>query len=400
MQPLSGVRVIDVTQIMAGPFCTMLLGDMGADVIKIEKPDGGDDIRRSGPPFVAGDSAAFLNIGRNKRSVVIDIKTPEGAKIVRRLARTADIFVQNLRPGRIEGFGLGYDGLRAVNPSIVYATITGYGRTGPYKDKPGFDLMAQGMSGIMGVTGHPGQPPVKVSVPITDLNAGLFTAFGVLAAYVNRLKTGTGQHVDSSLLEAGVAYTFWESAIYFATGSPPGPNGSAHQLSAPYQALPTSDGYLTIGGATQSNWERLCRAVGRAELLSDPRFAANADRMANRAALERTLSETFMTRTTAHWLGVLDRAGVPCGPINDMSQVYADPQVIARDMVVDIDHPTAGAIRNVGIPVKFSETPGTVRRPPPRLGEHTHEVLVEFGYTADEIAALERQGIVKTLRDD
>ena len=400
MQPLSGVRVIDVTQIMAGPFCTMLLGDMGADVIKIEKPDGGDDIRRSGPPFVAGDSAAFLNIGRNKRSVVIDIKTPEGSKIVRRLARTADIFVQNLRPGRIEGFGLGYDDLRAVNPSIVYATITGYGRTGPYKDKPGFDLMAQGMSGIMGVTGHPGQPPVKVSVPITDLNAGLFTAFGVLAAYVNRLKTGTGQHVDSSLLEAGVAYTFWESAIYFATGSPPGPNGSAHQLSAPYQALPTSDGYLTIGGATQSNWERLCRAVGRAELLSDPRFAANADRMANHAALERTLSETFKTRTTAHWIGVLDRAGVPCGPINDMSQVYDDPQVIARDMVVEIDHPTAGAIRNVGIPVKFSETPGTVRRPPPRLGEHTHEVLVEFGYTADEIAALERGGIVKTLRDD
>ena len=400
MQPLSGVRVIDVTQIMAGPFCTMLLGDMGADVIKIEKPDGGDDIRRSGPPFVAGDSAAFLNIGRNKRSVVIDIKTPEGSNIVRRLARTADIFVQNLRPGRIEGFGLGYDDLRAFNPSIVYATITGYGRTGPYKDKPGFDLMAQGMSGIMGVTGHLGQPPVKVSVPITDLNAGLFTAFGVLAAYVNRLKTGTGQHVDSSLLEAGVAYTFWESAIYFATGSPPGPNGSAHQLSAPYQALPTSDGYLTIGGATQSNWERLCRAVGREELLSDPRFTANADRMANRAALERTLSETFMTRTTAQWLGVLDRAGVPCGPINDMSQVYADPQVIARDMVVDIDHPTAGAIRNVGIPVKFSETPGTVRRPPPRLGEHTHEVLVEFGYTADEIAALERGGIIKTLRDD
>lgn len=384
---------------MAGPFCTMLLGDMGADVIKIEKPDGGDDIRRSGPPFVAGDSAAFLNIGRNKRSVVIDIKATEGAEIVRRLARTADIFVQNLRPGRIEGFGLGYDDLRAVNPSIVYATITGYGRTGPYKDKPGFDLMAQGMSGIMGVTGHPGQPPVKVSVPITDLNAGLFTAFGVLAAYVNRLKTGTGQHVDSSLLEAGVAYTFWESAIYFATGSPPGPNGSAHQLSAPYQALPTSDGYLTIGGATQSNWARLCRAVGRAELLSDPRFTLNADRMANRAALEQTLSETFMTRTTAHWLGVLDRAGVPCGPINDMSQVYTDPQVVARDMVVEIDHPTAGAIRNVGIPVKFSETPGTVRRPPPRLGEHTHEVLVEFGYTSDEIAALEQRGIVKTLRD-
>lgn len=397
MQPLSGVRVIDVTQIMAGPFCTMLLGDMGADVIKIEKPDGGDDIRRSGPPFVAGDSSAFLNIGRNKRSVVIDIKRPEGAEVVRRLARRADIFVQNLRPGRIEGFGLGYDDLRTINPALVYASITGYGRTGPYKDKPGFDLMAQGMSGIMGVTGHPAQPPVKVSVPITDLNAGLFTAFGILSAYVNRLKTGRGQHVDSSLLEAGVAYTLWESAIYFATGAPPGPNGSAHQLSAPYQAFPTSDGYLTIGGANQSNWERLCGAVGRAELLSDPRFASNAGRMANRSALEQTLSETLSTRTTAHWIQVLDSAGVPCGPINDMAQVYADPQVIARDMVVEIDHPAAGPIRNIGIPIKFSETPGTVRRPPPRLGEHTQDVLLEFEYTVDEIETLEHRGIVKTL---
>ena len=397
MQPLSGVRIIDVTQIMAGPFCTMLLGDMGADVIKIEKPDGGDDIRRSGPPFVAGDSSAFLNIGRNKRSVVVDIKRSEGAEVVRRMARRADIFVQNLRPGRIEGFGLGYDDLRTINPALVYASITGYGRTGPYKDKPGFDLMAQGMSGIMGVTGHPAQPPVKVSVPITDLNAGLFTAFGILSAYVNRLKTGRGQHVDSSLLEAGVAYTLWESAIYFATGAPPGPNGSAHQLSAPYQAFPTSDGHLTIGGATQSNWERLCGAVGRAELLSDPRFASNAGRMANRSALEQTLSETLSTRTTEHWIQVLDSAGVPCGPINDMAQVYADPQVIARDMVVEIDHPAAGPIRNIGIPIKFSETPGTVRRPPPRLGEHTQEVLLQFEYTVDEIETLEHRGIVKTL---
>ena len=305
--------------------------------------------------------------------------------------------MQNLRPGRIEGFGLGYDDLRTINPALVYATITGYGRTGPYKDKPGFDLMAQGMSGIMGVTGYPAQPPVKVSVPITDLNAGLFTAFGILSAYVNRLKTGRGQHVDSSLLEAGVAYTLWESAIYFTTGAPPGPNGSAHQLSAPYQAFPTSDGYLTIGGANQSNWERLCSAVGREELLSDPRFASNAGRMANRSALEQTLSETLMTRTTAHWIQVLDCAGVPCGPINDMAQVYADPQVVARDMVVEIDHPAAGLIRNIGIPIKFSETPGTVRRPPPRLGEHTQEVLLEFEYTVDEIETLEHRGIVKTI---
>ena len=384
---------------MAGPFCTMLLGDMGADVIKIEKPDGGDDVRRSGPPFVAGESATFLNIGRNKRSVVIDMKRPEGTEIVRNMARDADILVQNLRPGRLEGFGLGYEDVRAVNPAIVYATITGFGRTGPYKDKPGFDLMAQGYSGIMGVTGHPGQPPVKVSVPITDLNAGLFTAYGILAAYVNRLKTGKGQHVDSSLMEAGVAYTIWESAIYFTSGRLPGPNGSAHQISAPYQALPTSDGYITVGGANQRNWERLCRAIGRAELISDPRFEVNAGRMANRPALESTLGETLKTQPMAHWLSILEAAGVPCGPIYDISQVYADPQVIARDMVVEVEHPTAGTIRNVGIPVKFSETPGNIRRPPPRFAEHTAEVLAEFGYTMGEIDTLRDRGIVKTLQD-
>ena len=384
---------------MAGPFCTMLLGDMGADVIKIEKPDGGDDVRRSGPPFVAGESATFLNIGRNKRSVVIDMKQTEGTEIVRNMARDADILVQNLRPGRLEGFGLGYEDVRAVNPAIVYATITGFGRTGPYKDKPGFDLMAQGYSGIMGVTGHPGQPPVKVSVPITDLNAGLFTAYGILAAYVNRLKTGKGQHVDSSLMEAGVAYTIWESAIYFTSGRLPGPNGSAHQISAPYQALPTSDGYITVGGANQRNWERLCRAIGRAELITDPRFEVNAGRMANRPALEATLGETLKTQPMAHWLSILEAAGVPCGPIYDISQVYADPQVIARDMVVEVEHPTAGTIRNVGIPVKFSETPGNIRRPPPLFGEHTAEVLAEFGYTTGEIDTLRDRGIVKTLQD-
>ena len=392
VQPLTGVRVIDVTQIMAGPYCSMLLGDMGADVIKIEKPDGGDDVRRSGPPFVSGVSATFLNISRNKRSVVIDMKRPEGAEIVRGMAKDADIFVQNLRPGRLESFGLGYDEIRAVNPAIVYATISGFGRTGPYKDKPGFDLITQGYSGIMSVTGHPGQPPVKVSVPITDLNAGLFTAYGILAAYVNRLKTGVGQHVDSSLMEAGVAYTMWESAIYFTTGRSPGPNGSAHQISAPYQALPVSDGYITVGGANQRNWQRFCRAIDREDLIADPRFENNAGRMANRPALEEELGKTLTTQPASHWLSVLEAAGVPCGPINDMAQVYADPQVIARDMVVEVEHPAAGTIRNVGIPVKFSETPGSIRRPPPRFAEHTEEVLGEFGYSTDEIDWAQKTG--------
>ena len=293
VQPLTGVRVIDVTQIMAGPFCTMLLGDMGADVIKIEKPDGGDDVRRSGPPFVAGESATFLNIGRNKRSVVIDMKRPEGADIVRGMARDAEIFVQNLRPGRLEGFGAGVrerprrqSGHRLRHHNRVRG---GRGRT---RTSRGSISWRRDYHGIMSVTGHPGQPPVKVSVPITDLNAGLFTAYGILAAYVNRLKTGVGQHVDSSLMEAGVAYTMWESAIYFTTGRSPGPNGSAHQISAPYQALPVSDGYITVGGAKP---EELAAFLSRHRPgrpgIPTPRFENNAGRMANRPALEAEFGE-------------------------------------------------------------------------------------------------------------
>ena len=391
--PLSGVRVIDCTQIMAGPYCTMLLGDMGADIVKIEKPDG-DDVRRSGPPFIGGESAAYLAVNRNKRSIVIDLKSPQGAEVVRRMVRDADIFVQNMRPGTLQKFGLGYEHLRQVNPALVYGTITGFGSTGPYKDKAGFDLIAQGMSGIMSVTGHPGLDPAKCGVPLTDLTAGLLTAFGILGAYVHRLKTGEGQHVDSSLLEAGVAYTVWESAMFFATGVSPVPNGSAHQLSTPYQAFKTSDGYVTVGGANQSNWERICRAAFREDLLTDPRFTTNADRMTNRPDLVETLALTFAQRSTQYWLEALERVGVPCGPINDMKQVYADPQVQAREMVVEQDHPKSGRIRHIGAPVKMSATPWGVRRPPPLLGQHTDEVLGEFGYGAEEIGNLRKDRVV------
>ncbi|MBM3934434.1 MAG: CoA transferase [SAR202 cluster bacterium] len=394
-QPLAGVKVIDCTQIMAGPFCTMLLGDMGADVIKIEKPDGGDDVRRSGPPFLNGESAAFLGINRNKRSAVIDLKSEEGVAIVRRMAESADILVQNMRPGTMEKMGLGYESLRKVNPALVYSTISGYGITGPYRDKAGFDLVAQGMSGIMSVTGFPGGAPAKAGVPITDLNAGLFGAYGIMCAYVNRLKTGHGQHVDTSLLEAGIAYTIWESSIYFASGRSPGPNGSAHQLSAPYQAFPTSDGYVNVGGANQSNWLRICQATGREDLLADPRFATNADRITNRAPLIATLSATFVTGPTSHWLEALERAGVPCGPIYDMASVYADPQVQAREMVVEQEHPKSGRLRHIGIPVKLSDTPGAIRLPPPLLGQQTDEVLREFGYAEAQIGDLRGRGVVR-----
>ena len=392
--PLEGVRVLDLTQIMAGPYCAMTLGDMGADVVKVEKPNGGDDARRMGPPFIEGESAAFLGINRNKRSIVADMRTDGGREIVQELARRSDILIQNFRPGSLERMGLGYEQVREINPAIIYCTISGFGATGPYARRGGFDLVAQGMSGLMSVTGHPGAPPTKIGAPICDLNAGMFAAIGILTAYVNRLRTGTGQHVDTSLLEGGIAYTFWESAMYFATGEPPGPMGSAHRLTAPYQAFETADGYINVGAANQANWERLCAAIGRDDLASDPRFARPRDRMDNLGALVSTLEETFARETTGHWLTALEAAGVPAGPIYTLDEVYADPQVRARDMVVETEHPTAGRVRNIGIPVKLSETPGAFRRPAPALGEHTDEVLRELGVSDARISKLRASGAV------
>ncbi len=364
--PLEGMKVLDFTQIMAGPFCTMLLADMGADVIKVEKPDGGDDTRRMGPPFLNGESAAFLGINRNKRSVILNIKDEQGVGIAHRMAKDADVLIQNFRPGTLERIGLGYQDMQKLNPALIYCNISGFGNTGPYKDRGGFDLVAQGMSGLMSITGLPDSLPVKVGVPITDLNAGMYATYGILSAYISRLKTGNGQLVDASLLEAGIAYTFWESSIFFATGQLPTPLGSAHRLSAPYQAFPTSDGYINIGAANQANWERLCRAIDRHELLEDPRFATNADRMQNLEELVTTLEATFATRSTAQWLEALEKAGVPGGPINNIADVYADPQVQAREMMVEMEHPQAGRVRNIGIPVKLSETPALFAGRPQR----------------------------------
>ena len=392
--PLSGIKVVDFTQMMAGPFCTMLLADMGADVVKVEKPDGGDDIRSHGPPFIGGESAAFMGINRNKRSAVVDLKSDAGLEVARRLANRADVLVQNMRPGAMDRLGLGYDDLRPANPGLIYCTISGYGTTGPYRDRPGFDLVGQGASGLMSVTGHPGGPPTRNGVPITDLSAGAYAAYGVLCAYINRLATGEGQDLETSLLEAGLAYTIWESGIFFATGQPPQPVGSGHPLTAPYQAFKTKDGFFILGAANQGNWVRLCRAIGREELLNDARFASNPLRMENLDALVATLEKTFVERTTAEWLDVLGEAGVPCGPINDLAQVYADPQVQARDMIVELEHPVAGRIRNIGLPLKLSDTPGAIRRPAPLLGQHTDEVLAELGYADADVARLREAEVV------
>lgn len=391
--PLNNVRVIDCTQMMAGPFCTMLLGDMGADIIKVEKPDG-DDIRRSGPPFIGGESAAFLGINRNKRSVVINLKNDEGVSILRRMIEQADVLVQNMRPGTMDRLGLGYEALQEINPALVYTTISGFGITGPYKDRGGFDLVAQGMSGLMSITGFPDGPPARNGVPIADLNAGFYAAYGTLCAYIHRLQTGKGQHVDTSLLEAGIAYSIWESAIYFATGKPPGPVGSGHSLSAPYQAFKTKDSYFIVGAANQANWERLCIAIEREELTLDPRFIANSDRRNNLKELQNTLEKTFVQRTTSEWIKTLDEAGVPCGPINNLAEVYSDPQVQSRGMIVEMEHAKAGKTRNIGLPIKMSATPGSIRNPAPILGQHTVEVLAEFGYTQREIASLTESSVI------
>ncbi len=390
--PLQGIRVIDFSQILAGPFCTMLLADMGADVVKVEKPNGGDDTRRYGPPFIEGESAAFLTLNRNKRSIVLDLKSEQGLGVVRRMLADADVMLHNFRPGVVERMGLGYADVSALNPAIVYCAVSGFGATGPYSQRAGFDLVAQGMSGLMSINGFPDAPPAKVGVPMADLNTGMFCAYGVLTAYINRLATGRGQHVDASLLESGMAYTLYESATYFATGEVAGPLGSAHRMIAPYQAFATQDGYINIGAANQNNWERMCRAVGRDDLLDDARFASNPERMVNIQSLTPIMEETFRTQTTAHWVEILERAGVPCGPIYNIEQVYADPHVQSRDMAVELQHPKAGGIRNIGVAVKLSDTPGSVRTPAPLLGQHTDDVLAEFGYADADIAGLRQSG--------
>ncbi len=392
--PLSGMVILDLTQILAGPMCTMVLADMGADVIKIEKPNGGDDNRRMGPPFIKDWSAGFLAVNRNKRSLSLDLRGEAGRGVLRRLVEGADVVVENFRPGVMERLGLGYEELAAIKPSLIYCTISGFGSTGPARNRGGFDLVAQGVSGLMSITGHPNSPPAKVGVPITDLTAGLFGANGIMAAYIHALKTGQGQMVDTSLMEAGVAYTVWESSVYFAEGEIPGPLGSAHRVSAPYQALRTRDGYLNLGAATQPTWEQLCRAIGREDLMEDERFRAPWDRKAREKELAALLEETFSAHDTAHWLQLLDDAGVVAGPIYNMEQVYQDPQVLAREMLVDTHDPVLGTIHNIGVPVKLSATPGSIRRRAPALGEHSAEVLLERGFTQSEVDALLSQGVI------
>ena len=395
--PLAGVKVLDLTQIMAGPMCTMLLADMGANVIKIERPGTGDDTRRTGTRVAAGITSGFLALNRNKRSIALDLRSEEGKAVFRRMAETADVVVENFRPGVMDRLGLGYEALAQVNARLVYASISGFGGTGPYRNRGGFDLVAQGMSGLMSITGFPDGPPAKVGVPITDIGAGSFTALGILAAYIHAQKTGQGQQVDGSLLEAGIAFTVWESSEYFANGEIPGPLGSAHRVIAPYQALRTEDGHLNIGAASQPTWEQFCRAIGQDALIEDERFLEPNDRKAHEAELAEHLEGILSQHTTDYWLEQLATAGVVAGPIYDIEQVYADEQVQAREMKVTLQDEELGALQNIGVPVKLSETPGSIRSRAPALGQHTREILREHGYTDEEVEKLVGSGIAPDI---
>jgi len=393
--PLAGLMVLELAQIMAGPACGALLADLGADVIKVERLPDGDDTRRYAEPQVNGESAAFMMMNRNKRSIAVDLKTGGGRRVLQQLARKADVLVENYRKGALDRLGLGVDALRALNPALIYCSISGYGRTGPAADKGGFDLIAQGAAGLMSVTGEPGAAPVKVGTPVTDLNAGLFGVVGILAALLHRAHSGQGQHVDTSLFEAGIHQTAWQAAIFFATGVSPGPLGSAHVLAAPYQAFPTRDGWINIGGANQANWERVARIAGVPELISDARFASNSDRMAHRDELARLLGQRLRTRDTGDWLRELEAAGAPAGPIASIAQMTRDPQALAREMIVALDHPVAGRTHALGVPVKLSATPGSVRAPAPTFGQHTAEVLREFGFDPVQIETLAAEGAIR-----
>jgi len=386
--PLKGMKVIEMAHIMAGPVTGLMLADMGADVIKVERPNG-DDTRRFLPPDIEGESAAFMMMNRNKRGIRLDLKTEAGKAALIRLIEQADCLIENYRHDTMAKLGLGYDELKKINPGLIYCEISGFGRTGPYRERGGFDLIAQGMSGLMSITGEaPGRPPIKVGAPVSDITAGILGAMGCAAAYAHKLKTGEGQRVDTSLFEAGITHTYWQSAICFATGIAPGPMGSAHPLNAPYEAFKTADGWLNLGAANQTNWERMLKVIDAEQLAEDPRFASNRTRMENRADLAAALAPYFKPETTQHWLEALEAAGVPAGPVLSIDEMHADPQTIARDMVPEVEHPVAGTVKTIGAPVKFHGTPGGVKRPAPLLGEHTQEVLAEAGFSADEIKAV------------
>lgn len=387
--PLAGMRVLDVSQVMAGPFCCMLLGDLGADVVKIEPPGTGDQTRGAMSFRLKGaDSLGFINMNRNKRSVALDLKTEPGRRAFHKLVETADVLVENYRPGVVKRLGIDYETLKGINPRLIYASISGFGQTGPWSQRPGFDLIAQAMGGVMSITGHPGEPPAKSGVPVADIGCSLFAVYAILSAYIGRQQTGLGQHIDASLFEAALAFAVWDISEYLGTGKVPGRIGTANRMSAPYQAVRSQDGWFVMGANNDRLWRKLCEVIARPDLLDDPRYASIAARLANREALVADLETTFVGKPSDEWVEILLAVGIPAGPIYDYAQALDNPHAAHREVLMDIEHPVEGTVRSMGFPVKLGGTPQQVRRPPPLLGQHTREILSELDLSAEDRDAL------------
>ncbi|MDC3175548.1 CoA transferase [Candidatus Pelagibacter sp.] len=392
---LKGIRVLELAQIMAGPTCGLLLADLGAEVIKIEKIPFGDDTRNFLPPDIKGESAAFMMMNRNKKGIVLNLKDKDGIEIFKRMIKNSDVVLENFRKGTLDKLGVGYDVISKINPKIILCEISGYGRTGPYADKGGFDLVAQGMSGLMSITGESKEkPPMKVGAPITDITAGLLAASGILAAIIHRNKTGEGQKIDTSLFEAGIVHTYWQSAIAGATGESPGPLGSAHPLTAPYQAFKTKDKWITIGASNQNTWLKLIKAIDREDLQENEKFSSNLNRKKNSTELVEILTTVLSKKTSSEWLKIFDDNGFPCGPINSITDMFKDPQTIDRQMIVEVDNKKAGKSKAVGMPIKFSKSKTEKSKGAPNLGEHTKEIMINFGYNEKEIEDFYRRKII------
>ena len=402
MRPLVNIRILDMTRALAGPYCTMMLGDLGADVIKVERPDSGDDSRGWGPPFVGkpygpypGESAYFIAANRNKRSLTVNIQTPEGQGIIRQLARISDVLVENYRTGALDQMGLGYPDLHSLYPRLVYCSISGYGRTGPLAERPGYDAILQAEGGMMSITGPVDGPPSRVGIPIIDIAAGMFAATAILAALHSRDRTGEGQQVDISLFDSHIALMANVASNYLVGGDRPRRLGNAHPNLAPYEAFSARDGWFMLGAANERQWGLLCDMLGRPDMKTDTRFATNRHRVANRETLVDELNRIFSQRDVNDWLADMAKADLPCGPINSLPQVFAHPQALARDMTLESKHPTAGTVRMTGFPYKLSQTPAELHRPPPLLGEHTEEVLTGLLNSSPEaVAALRDKGAI------
>lgn len=392
---LDDLLVLDLSRILSGPFATMTLADLGAEVIKVEQPGSGDDTRQWGPPFQGEVAAYYLAVNRNKRSIAVDLKTAEGTEIVRKLALKADVLVENFRPGTAERLGLGFDELSRANPGLIYASISGYGQTGPDAARPGYDAIAQARSGIMSVTGEADGPPVRVGISSADIAAGMWATVGILAALHEKQRTGLGQWVDISLLDGSVAWLTYVASGYFASGDVPPRYGSAHPTIAPYQAFASSDGFVMVAVGNDGLWRRFAAAIGREDLIADELFATNSSRVDNRKTLIPQLEAVLATRTTEEWVRVLSAAGVPVGPIQTVDQALADPQVVARGMVVEMQHPTAGLLKTVNCPIRLTRTPVSIRNAPPSLGQDTDKILSDLGIAKNETAALHQTGVVQ-----